>query len=204
MKQKRAFFISFEGIEGTGKSTHAQLLSRYLKRKGLSIVFFREPGSSEVGERIREILLHGKEKLTGFSEALLFLAARAQLVEEKIKPALGKKNVVILDRYIDATLAYQGYGAGVDFNLIKKLNNFAVGDVVPDLTILLDVPAKLGLQRSGRKDRFEKRKISFHKKVREGYLKIAKENPKRIKVISAKNSIQVVQEAIRRMAEKAL
>ncbi|MCP4648977.1 MAG: dTMP kinase [PVC group bacterium] len=203
MVKKRAFLISFEGIEGTGKSTQCRLLVNYLKRKGLKVTLFREPGSSAVGEKMREILLHGKGNLTSLSETLLFIIARAQLVVEKIKPSLKKKDIIILDRYIDATLAYQGYGGNVDKALIKSLNKHAIADMVPDLTILFDIDPKIGLTRSGRGDRFEKRKISFHRRVRNGYLKVARENQSRIKVIPVKDDIQTIQQCVRDIVQDA-
>ncbi|MBI4846897.1 MAG: dTMP kinase [Candidatus Omnitrophica bacterium] len=195
-KTKHALIISFEGIEGTGKSTQCRLLSKYLKNKGLKVIVLREPGSSVIGEDIRRILLHGKGKLTSFSETLLFIAARCQLVEEKISVNLRKKDIIILDRFIDATLAYQGFGAGVDLKLIRKLNKAVAGDFTPNLTLLLDIEPKDGLIRSGRNDRFEKRKLSFHSRVRNGYLALAKSYHKRIKVISTKEDIKAVHKKI--------
>ena len=160
---------------------------------------FREPGSSGLGEQIRQILLHSKRKLTHFCETMLFIAARGQLRFEKIEPNLTKKDVIILDRYIDATVAYQGYGSGVDLNLIKQLNIAAAGSVVPDITILMDIDPRIGLQRCGRSDRFEKRKLAFHKKVRFGYLQLAKKNPRRIKLFSSDEKIVLIQEKIRKI-----
>ncbi len=204
MKKKRALLISFEGIEGTGKSTQCRLLVNYLRKNGLKTAFFREPGSSLTGEGIRNILLHSKGKLTCFCETMLFIAARGQLIEEKIRPLLFKKDVIILDRFIDATVAYQGYGAGVDRKLIKELNRAAIGELVPDLTILLDVPVKTGIVRCRRTDRFEKRKLAYHQKVREGYLRIRRGNPGRIKLVSGEDKIKDVQEKVREMVEKFL
>ncbi|MBU4304131.1 MAG: dTMP kinase [Candidatus Omnitrophica bacterium] len=204
MIKKRAFIISFEGIEGTGKSTQCRLLSAYLRRRGLDVAVFREPGTSVAGEQIRRILLHGKGKLTLLAETLLFLAARAQLKAEKIAPQLRKRDVIILDRYIDATLAYQGYGSGVDLALIKEINSAAVGDCVPDSTILLDIAPKIGLSRCAGNDRIEKRKLSFHKKVRKGYLCLARENAKRIKLIPVKSDINVIQTKIQEIIDNEL
>lgn len=198
MAKKDAFLISFEGIEGSGKSTQCRLLSNYLRKKGLKVAVYREPGSSTVGEYIRQILLHGQNKLTNFSETILFIAARAQLKAEKIEPDFKSKDVIILDRYIDATLAYQGYGSGIDQRLIKRLNKLAVCNAVPKLTILLDLNPEMGIKRSGRKDRFEKRKLAFHKRVRKGYLDLAKQNSRRIKVVCIKDrNIHSVQQQIR-------
>ncbi|MFH1459766.1 MAG: dTMP kinase [Candidatus Omnitrophota bacterium] len=204
MKNPRAFIISFEGIEGAGKSTQCRLLAQFLKKKGFKIKVFREPGSSSVGEKIRDILLHSKGKLTHFCETVLFIAARNQLQCEKILPILAKKDMIILDRYIDATSAYQGYGSGVDLNLIKNLNKYAAGDVIPDITILMDIDVQSGIARCGRGDRFERRKLNFHEKVRKGYLKIAKQDPERIKIVSAKGEIASVQADIRRLILNAI
>jgi len=197
MVKKRAFIISFEGIEGTGKSTQSYLLGKFLRKQGFKIAFFREPGSSVFGEQIRNILLHGKTNLCAVTETLLFIAARQQLSLEKIEPNVLKKDIVIIDRYIDATVAYQGYGSGVDIKLIKQLNKTVAGNCIPDLTILFDIDPKVGLVRSGRGDCFEKRKMSFHEKVRAGYLKIAKENPGRIRVIKVESDIKAIQNQLR-------
>ncbi len=204
MSRKRAFLISFEGIEGTGKSTQSRLLINYLKKKGLKVSFFREPGSSSIGEDIRNILLHGKGKITPFAETLLFAAARGQLCRQKIRPVLWKKDVIILDRYYDATAAYQGYGSGCSLVLIEQLNKFAVEDIIPDLTILLDISPRIGLKRSGRGDRFERRKINFHEKVRNGYLQLAKKHSRRIKVVPVAGDILSVQKAIEGIVINAL
>lgn len=197
MTKKRAFIISFEGIEGCGKSTQSRLLGNHLRNKGLKIAFFREPGSSSFGEQIRNVLLHGKSKLSSLTETLLFVAAREQLRLEKIEPNLEKKDIVIIDRYIDATIAYQGYGSGVDLKLINQLNKAAIGTCIPDLTVLFDIDPKIGLVRCGRGDRFEKRKLSFHKRVRAGYLKLARANSRRIKLIQVKSDIKTIQEQLR-------
>ena len=193
---KRAFLISFEGIEGTGKSTQCKYLEQYLKDKRVKTAVFREPGTSVVGEAIRNILLHSKTQLTHFCEAMLFIAARAQLVEEQIKSNLYKKDIIILDRYIDATMAYQGYGDGVELELIEQLNKRAVNNLMPDLTILLDISPEIGLKRCIGNDRFEERELIFHQKVRQGYLKLAKNNSKRIQIVSAAQDIQAVRSAL--------
>ena len=204
MRKKQALIISFEGIEGSGKSTQCRLLTNYLRKLGLKVAIFREPGSSKVGEKIRQILLHSKGKLTHFCETMLFIAARGQLTAEKIKPLLAKKDVIILDRYIDATVAYQGYGSGVDLKLINQLNIAAADEIIPKLTILMDVAPKIGLRRSGRTDRFEKRKLSFHNKVRHGYLQLAKKNPRRIKKFSSQEPMDKVQAKIREFIDHEL
>ncbi|MFH1063014.1 MAG: dTMP kinase [Candidatus Omnitrophota bacterium] len=197
MAKKQAFIISFEGIEGTGKSTQSRLLGNFLKSKGFKTAFFREPGSSVFGEQIRNVLLHSKSKLSALTETLLFIAAREQLRLEKIEPNIRKKDIVILDRYIDATVAYQGYGSGVDLKLINQLNQAAIGKCIPDLTILFDIDPRIGLIRCGRGDRFEKRRLAFHKRVRAGYLRIAKADFKRIKIIKVNTDIKTIQKQLR-------
>jgi dTMP kinase len=197
MTKKQAFIISFEGIEGTGKSTQSRLLGNFFKSKGLKIAFFREPGSSVFGEQMRNVLLHSKSRLSALTETLLFIAAREQLRLEKIEPNISKKDIVIIDRYIDATVAYQGYGSGVDLKLINQLNQAAIGKCIPDLTVLFDIDPRVGLIRCGRGDRFEKRKLAFHKRVRAGYLSIAKADSRRIKVIKVDADIKTIQSKLR-------
>ena len=197
MSKKRGILLSFEGIEGTGKSTQSRCLCNYLKNKGIKYTVLREPGSSALGEQIRDILLYSKGSLSHFAETLLFIAARDQLRRQKIEAALEKKDVVILDRYADATLAYQGYGSGVDLKLISELNKLAMGTAIPDVTILFDIDPRIGLVRSGRNDRFEKRKLAFHERVRQGYLRLAEENPKRIKIINVKEDAACIQDKVR-------
>ncbi|MCG2711902.1 MAG: dTMP kinase [Candidatus Omnitrophica bacterium] len=204
MSKKRGILLSFEGVEGTGKSTQTRRLCKYLKNKGIKYTVLREPGSSVLGEQIRHILLYSKGKLSNFAETLLFIAARDQLRRQKIDAALEEKDVVILDRYADATIAYQGYGSGVDLKLIRELNKIAMGAAIPDVTILFDIDPGIGLVRSGRNDRFEKRKLAFHERVRQGYLRIAKENPKRIKIINAKEDVVCVQDKVRVILLNAL
>lgn len=199
----RGKFITIEGPEGSGKSTHSRLLCLYLKRNGYKVLHTREPGGTEAGEAIRSILLDKKNKgMSDACELFLFLAARAQVVEEVIKPALAKGYTVVCDRFHDATVAYQGYGAGMDLKLIWLAGKLAAGSLKPDLTILLDVETELGLKRAGIKDRMEIKSVRFHKKVREGYLKIAKKEPGRIKVIRTSNATVVeIQDRVRRAAE---
>ncbi|MBN1404997.1 MAG: dTMP kinase [Candidatus Omnitrophica bacterium] len=187
---KKGIFITFEGPEGSGKSTQSKLLYNFLKNKGYNVVYFREPGTTKLGERVRDVLLHSKAvKISPRAEALLYFCARAQLVFEKISPALSSGKIVICDRFTDATLAYQGFGLGMDMKELARLNDFATEKIHPDITFLLDVDTKTGLSRSkktkGFKDRIEKRAFCFHKRVRTGYLKIAKNEPARIKIFSS-------------------
>ncbi|MBI5024681.1 MAG: dTMP kinase [Candidatus Omnitrophica bacterium] len=178
-------FITFEGSEGSGKSTQIELVCRYLKRKRRKVLFLREPGATRISEQIRRILLDvGSAGMSDECETLLYMAARAQLVREKIIPALRKGRVVLCDRFLDSTLAYQGYGNGVDIAWIKQLGRFATGGVTPDLTLFFDIDAKKGLGRIVRpKDRIERRSVLYHNRVRAGYRALARQEPKRIKLI---------------------
>jgi dTMP kinase len=205
----RGKFISFEGPEGSGKTTHIELLAEYLKGRNYSVEVLQEPGSTKVGKKIREILLDPDIKnMTAECELHLYLAARIQLVKEKIKKFLSQGKIILCDRFNDATLTYQGFAAGIPVDFIIDLTeNHLFKDAMPDLTILLDVDPRKGLKRAETdhpKDRQEKKDISFHKKVREGYLKLAKMHPDRIKVVSSNGSIEQVQNNIRKIIENAI
>ena len=193
MKKKKGFLITFEGAEGSGKSTQIRFAVNLLKRKGHSVLVFREPGGTETSEAVRKILLDKKlNAMRPETELLLYLAARAQLVREKIKPALEKGKMVVLDRFEDSTLAYQGFGGGVPLPVIEAFSRFARGSLRPDLTILLDVDIKEGLRRSGRSDRVEKKSVAFHEKIRKGFLALARREPKRFLVVPAGLTIEEV------------
>jgi dTMP kinase len=185
---KKGFFISLEGPEGSGKSTQARLLKGFLRKQGFKVISVWDPGSTRLGESIRNILLHSKGRISENAETMLYLAARAQLLDEKIMPALKKRYIVICDRFADATLCYQGYGLGVDIKKINEFNKFVTRHTEPDITFFLDINVKTGLRRSnaskGFSDRIEKRSGYFHSRVRNGYLTIAKKYPKRVKRIS--------------------
>ena len=193
-------FITFEGGEGSGKSTHSKLLCDFLRRKGLKVLHTREPGGTSISEKIRKVLLDPKNKeMDVISEMLLYMAARAEIIKQKIAPSLKKGNIVICDRFIDATLAYQGYAGGIDISIIKNIGRLVTKSISPDVTFFLDIDVKKGLKRSGRnKDRIERKSILYHKKVRKGYLSIAKKEPKRVKVISSIGKKDKVQELIRK------
>jgi len=199
-------FITIEGPEGSGKSTHSRLLCAYLRGKGLRIVHTREPGGTRISEAIRGVLLSRKSKgMADACELLLFMAARAQIVSEVIRPALKKGYIVICDRFHDATVAYQGYGAGMDLKVIGSLRKLATGGLKPDLTVLLDVESRAGLKRGGAHDRMERKSLDFHRRVRNGYLKIAKKEPRRIKVINTTcSSVGDVQDKVRKAVEDAV
>jgi len=194
----RGKFITFEGSEGSGKSTQVKLLCAFLKKKGLSVLFLREPGGVQISEKIRQILLDAKNKrMTKICETLLYMAARSQLVQEVIRPALQRGQIVVCDRFLDSTLAYQGYGNGVDISFIKKLGDEVVDGMHPDLTIVMDMDVKKGLLRTGRqKDRIEQRSLNYHKRVHQGYLSIARAEPHRVKVVNAEGSKLQIQKEI--------
>lgn len=181
-------FITIEGCDGSGKTTQIDLLEKKLKELDISCIFTREPGGTPISEKIREIILDNKNiEMIWQTEALLYAASRAQLVGEKIIPLLKKNIHVICDRYVDSTIAYQGYGRGLNIKELEKLNFFATSGLMPELTILLDIEVEQAtLRREVRQeDRLEKEKIDFHKRVREGYLELAKIEPDRFKIISA-------------------
>ena len=194
----KSYFITFEGVEGSGKSTQIRFCKNYLRKLGKRVLLVREPGSTKIGEQIRHVLLHPKnDKMSVETELFLFLAARAQLVSEVIRPALQKGMVVISDRYEDSTIAYQGYGGGFPLPQLKQIAQAARGNVTPNLTFLLDIDSEKGLKRAGRNDRIEKKALGFHKKVRRGFLALAKANPKRFVVISSRLSKSEVQKKIK-------
>lgn len=194
---KRGVLITFEGAEGSGKSTQIRFAVNLLRRKGYSVVTFREPGGTETSEAIRSILLDKRlHRMVREAELFLYLAARAQLVREKIEPALKTGRIVVLDRYEDSTLAYQGFGGGLPLPFIQSLNRFVRGGIVPRLTFLLDIETAKGLRRSGRNDRVEQKSVSFHRKVRKGFLALARRERKRFVVLSSHDSIPKVQKKI--------
>ncbi|MFC1509481.1 dTMP kinase [Candidatus Omnitrophota bacterium] len=202
--RKKGIFITFEGPEGSGKSTHSKLLCDFLRKKGLKVLHTREPGGTLISEKIRKILLDPKNKdMDVVCEMLLYMAARSQIVKKKILPALKKGYIVVCDRFMDATLAYQGYAGGIDQNIIKDVGRLATRGVFPSVTFLLDIGVKEGLSRAGKtKDRIERKSLIFHKKVRRGYLAIAKKDPGRVKIASAVGDIKKNQENIREIVIK--
>jgi dTMP kinase len=198
---KKGKFITFEGSEGCGKSTQSQLLKTYLENKGFAVMHLREPGGTEISEEIRKILLDAKNKsMVSECEMLLYMAARAQVVGEVIAPALRKGVIVISDRFLDSTLAYQGYGLGMSIDLIKNIGGFVSRGITPDLTILLDVPVKKGLgYRAAAKDRIEQRPLAYHTRVRKGYFHLARLQPERIKIVKVQEDTSVTQNKIREL-----
>ena len=193
-------FVSFEGIEGCGKTTQIALLSEYLKKHSITHTITREPGGTAVGEGIRKVLLNSETiRLTAASELLLFYASRSQNIQEKIKPALERNEIVICDRYYHASMAYQGYGRGIPLDFIRKLTDLVCDPYRPDLTFLLDIEPEIGLARArtrnhGRienEDRFEAEDLEFYNRVREGYLELASED-ERIQLLYADRPIETV------------
>jgi len=202
MKKRKAFFITVEGLEGSGKSSVIKFLGDLLKRNKFSVKVFREPGSTKVGEKIRNILLDKKNsKLSVHTELLLYLAARTQLIEEGLKQALARYDFVICDRFFDSTLVYQGYALGLGKVAEEAVNIFSLG-IIPDLTIFLNAPPEEGLGRIAKKDRIESRPFSFHKKLRQGYLKLAKKYPERIKCVDARGDLKNIYKRIQLLLEK--
>lgn len=210
---KKSVLITFEGPEGCGKSTHSAMLAKYLKSLGIKVVSSLEPGGTKIGKEIRKILLNTEEPLASNSELFLFAADRAQHVEEVIRPALEAGSVVIVDRFIDSTIAYQIGGRKLPEELVRYINAVSSGGLIPDLTFLLDISPSIGLPRSlasdidkariKKVDRFEKEKIAFHDEVRKMYLEIANNEPDRIKVIDTeKQDIAAAQDQIRKIAKE--
>lgn len=189
----RGLFITFEGADGCGKTTQLNKIKDFLKNEGFDVVVTREPGALVIGQKIRDILLHHDGFVSDRCEMFLFLADRSQHVESLIKPSVESGKIVLCDRHTDSTIAYQGYARGQDISLLKNLNDIAVNGLTPDLTLLFDVSAETAQKRVGiEKDRMESMGIEFHQKVRNGYLELQKENPERIKLIDANNSVETV------------
>lgn len=204
MRRKKAFFITVEGLEGCGKSSVIKFLNNFLKKKKFSVKVYREPGSTWVGEKLRRILLDKKnKKLSVHTELLLYLAARTQLIEEKLKKDFKQYDFIICDRFFDSTLAYQGYALGLGKIAERGVFMFSLG-IKPDLTFFLDIPPKVGLLRLKTKDRIESRPLSFHKALRKGFLKLAKKYPRRIKVINASGSLADICNKVQNNLDKYL
>jgi dTMP kinase len=205
IKSKRiskSLFITVEGLEGSGKSSVINFLEKFLVTKGCSVKVFREPGSTRIGEQIRDVLLDKKNKeLSVHTELLLYLAARTQLIEEKLIKAFGDYDIVICDRFFDSTLVYQGFALRLGEIVEEAVKKFSLG-VCPDLTIFLDVPVKRGLGRIKNKDRIESRPLVFHNRLRQGYLQLAKKYPARIKVVDASGTLEEVFAKVERIVER--
>ncbi len=201
-------FITLEGPEGSGKSTQIRRLAKRLEAMGYPVIMTREPGGTSIGDQIRHVLVRMENKeLHPRTEILLFLAARAQLVEQLIKPALQDGKIILCDRYGDSTLAYQGYGHGLDLEKLRQMLDFATDHLKPDLTILLDLDVKTGLMRKKAEDewnRLDAYEVLFHERVRQGYLQLAREEPERWRIVDASQGIDAVQEDLFRIILDAL
>lgn len=201
-------FITFEGIEGCGKTTQIKLLNEYLQGKGFKTILTREPGGTTIGDKIRQILLDpANKKMHPLTELLLYGASRAQHVEELIRPALSEGKIVLCDRYSDSTTAYQGAARRVDKKILASLDAIATSGLVPDITIVVDVAPTVGLSRvagRGAPDRFEQETLAFHERVRQGYFTLAKGNPKRVKIVDGSKEIEEVHGEIIKVIEKFL
>ncbi|MDF1594005.1 MAG: dTMP kinase [Desulfobacterales bacterium] len=200
-------FITFEGIEGSGKTTQVKHVAGFLRKKGHECVITREPGGTPIGQKIRAILLDPASKgMSPLAELLLYTADRVQHVKELLGPSLAAGKTVLCDRYFDATLVYQGYARGLDVELIEQLHKLLLAGLRPDITFLLDLPPETGLSRAwaqinngnrtGRESRFEKEALSFHEKVRSGYLTLARKEPERFRIIDAGRDVDDVQQEI--------
>lgn len=185
-------FITFEGCEGSGKSTQIRLLSERLKKQGISHIVTREPGGSDIAEQIRNIILNGKNTaMCDECEALLYAAARAQHLREVVQPALNGGTLVLCDRFVDSSLAYQGYARGLGLNFVREINSFAMRDFRPDVTLFLDISPRAAFERkhgADEDDRMEQLGMAFHQKVYEGYLKIAEAEPERVAKVACGGS----------------
>ncbi|MCC7353946.1 MAG: dTMP kinase [Anaerolineae bacterium] len=203
-------FITFEGPDGSGKTTHLKLLADWLRDQGYDVLETREPGGTAIGERVRAIVLdRASQEMEATTEILLFSAARAQHVGQIIRPHLSRGGVVLCDRYADSTLAYQGYGRGLDLPTLRVINAFATSGLRPALIVYLDVPAAEGLERrqrakGGEWNRLDAETLAFHQRVRSGYLSLASEEPHRWAIINAARPTEVVQQEIRERVKKVL
>ena len=193
-------FITFEGTDGSGKSTQIKLLEEYFNREGFSVISIRDPGGTPISEKIRNILLDKRNKgMSYMTETLLYSASRSQLVEQKIIPALKRGSVVICDRFMDSNLVYQGIARKVGVQNVETINNIAIGKIIPDITFFLSLSPKESIKRKRNKielDRLEQEKIYFHREVYNGYIKVADKYPKRIKIINAALKVEEIHREI--------
>jgi dTMP kinase len=209
--RRLALFITFDGGDGSGKTTQIRRLKTYLNRKGVPCMITREPGGTPIGEKIRRILLNpDHNELVPWGELFLYEAARAQHVKDVIKPNLQRGIVILCDRFSDASIAYQGFGRGIDLKWVEQMNRMASEGIRPDMTFLLDCPTGTGLKRALKRNqalrqekegRFEREKIQFHNRVRKGYLTLSKKEPRRVKVIDTRKGEDRVFEEIRQVVD---
>ncbi|MDA0848922.1 MAG: dTMP kinase [Verrucomicrobia bacterium] len=205
------YFITFEGSEGCGKTTQIEALAKALEAEGKTVLITREPGGTIIGEKIRNLLQDPSHEnaISDMTELLLFSASRAELIASRIQPALDRGEIVICDRFYDSTYVYQGLGRAIDMNIVEQLNQITVGSLKPDLTILLDLDAKIGIQRaksrqSGELDRIENESLAFFEAVREGYLELAKKETERFKIIDGLLSVDQIKAIIWETVENKL
>ena len=202
---KRGIFITLEGPEGAGKSTQGRRLSSWLRSRGRRVLFTREPGGTRIGQRLRRLVLDRRAgTIDPLAELFLYEASRVAIVSEVIRPALKKGWVVVVDRFQDSTWVYQGWAGGLDLKLVEQMGAAATGSLTPDLTLLLDLPVTKGLARVRQPNRMEAKPLAFHEKVRQGYRVLAKKEPKRFRIISADQSPEQVQRAIREAVSHVL
>lgn len=201
--------ITFEGPEGSGKSTQIRMAAEHLSKRNIPFLITQEPTGTDIGRKIGGILFNREhQSLCAEAEVFLFCAARAQHVREKIMPALKQNQIVLCDRFSDATFAYQGFGRGLNLEFIQLINDYSSLEIKPDLTLLFDLPVEVGLKRaldrdnqlkdSSSADRFEREKIDFHNRVREGYLRLCKNEPQRFRLIDATRDVEAIQEEVRK------
>jgi dTMP kinase len=206
--RSRGRFITFEGVEGSGKTSQISRSAERLRDLGWPVIQTREPGGTSIAEQIRDVMLNrGNEQLTPLAEAFLVMAARAQHVEEVIRPALAAGVVVLCDRFADSTLAYQGYGRGLDLPSLRRLNRLATAGLQPDMTIVFDVPVALGLQRRRAHrevNRLDMESVAFHERVRKGFLQLARRDPRRVKVVNSGVSQARVSNLVLELIEQVL
>lgn len=205
---KRGLFITVEGTDGSGKTTQINFIRNYMEEKGYDVILTREPGGTRIGEKIRSIILDPENKeMDNITEMLLYASARAQIITELIKPAMGKGKIVICDRFVDSSYAYQGYGRGIDIDLITKVNNIATCGVMPDITFWFDISPEAALNRrisSSLPDRIEREKLEFYNKVYKGYKILADMYPERIKRIDATRNVDEVSDVVKSWLDKVV
>lgn len=200
----RGFFITVEGTDGSGKTTQFNLMAAYLREKGFEVITIREPGGTPIGEKIRGLILDPENsEMEDMTELLLYTASRAQLSKEVIGPALDEGKLVLCDRFVDSSVAYQGYGRGLSAEFIFEINHIATGGLTPDLTFFFDLAPQYALKRiKGDSDRLEKQSMDFHKRVYEGYIRILERNPERVRRIDCTGTIDEVFEEVVKILDK--
>ncbi|MDX9859153.1 MAG: dTMP kinase [candidate division Zixibacteria bacterium] len=204
-KRTRGRLITFEGIDGSGKSTQLTRSASHLKKRGFDIAVLREPGSTKVSEKIRRILLDPTLEISDLTELLLYEAARAEIVDKQIRPLMERGTIVLCDRFYDSTTAYQGYGRKLDLDMVKRLHTVAVGSLHPDLTFVFDLPLTVALTRRGKNpDRLESQSLAFFRRVARGFREIARTEPQRVKLIDARGTVDHTFRSVVRVLDRLL